>query len=240
MEGVPTKTREALEALWRKHAGGWRRLLSRGMLTELSLRSSFDVGLLSARRIRNRVPKGTIPDCQRCEDICCAGAANVVSLRLVDIATLIDVDRTDLIVQTKPRFPERMVEGRPALFELHGSELFRTLPVLRQIGEHRICAALSSDLECSLHPNWPLSCERFPYTLDTGRRRVHWGTRCPEQQRDPAHTARGKEMFHAAVRTFNERVRDAVLLAHARETLDEIGIGAFLSHPGDDPFEPLS
>jgi hypothetical protein len=45
-------------------------------------------------------------------------------------------------------------------------------------------------------------------------------------------------MFDAAVETYNLRVCDAVLLTHARSELEQLGIGAFLTAPGEDPFEP--
>jgi hypothetical protein len=237
MSGSARPTLEALDALWARHRNGWRRLLSRAAVREIALRSRFDLDLLLPDRIANAVPKGTIPDCARCEDICCAGIENVVSLRLRDIAVLIDLERTDLISRKKPRFDPNLLTRRPSLGELAGSELWRVLPVMRQVGELRICAALTPELRCSLHPDWPLSCERFPYTLSAVRRQVTWGTRCPEQRVSPEYAARGAEMFESAVGTFNERVRDAVLLAHARPELDQLGVGAFLVAEGEDPFE---
>lgn len=239
--GAPSSgpVRQALDALWAGHRSKWRRLLSRRAITELRLRASFDLDLMAPARVANAVELGTIPDCARCEDICCAGLENVVSLRLVDVALLIDVGRTDVISVRKPRFPDRMMRDKPALWELMGSELYRTLPVLRQHGPQRICAALGPDLQCSLHPHWPLSCERFPYTLQAARRRVIWGTRCASKRADPGFAPRQEALVAGAIATWNERVRDAVLLAHARPELDAMGIGAFLTPPGHDPFEPI-
>ncbi|MCC7386994.1 MAG: YkgJ family cysteine cluster protein [Deltaproteobacteria bacterium] len=233
----PGATLQALDDLWDHHRSKWRRLFSARAITELTLRASFDLDLLAPARIANRVPRGTIPDCERCQDICCAGVENVISLRLRDIALLIDIGKAGLIRKQKPRFPEHLLRTRPMLQELVASELFRTLPVLEQVGEDRRCAALSEDLRCSLHPHWPLSCERFPYSLSAIRRQVIWGTRCQSKRSGPEHVERGDALFRAAVETFNERVRDAVLLAHARPTLDALGIGAFLTGPDEDPFE---
>lgn len=227
----------ALDRLWTEHRSGLGRLLSPRMWSELMLRSSFDLDLLTPSRIHNRIRPGTIPDCERCDDICCVGLENVVSLRLRDIAVLMDVGRTELIARKKPRFPDSLLAAKPHLAELAESELWRTLPVLRQVGESRICAALSPSLRCSLHPHWPLSCERFPYSLKAARREVVWGLRCPSQRNAPEHAERSEQMFEAAVETYNERVRDAVLLVHARAHLDRLGLGAFLIQPGEDPFE---
>lgn len=232
------ETLRGLDILWARHDRGWKRVLSPRLVTELELRASFDVDLMAPSRIANKIPKGTIPDCERCDDLCCAGVENVVSLRLVDIARLIDVGRTDVMTKLKPRFPPHLLATRPALAELTASELWRTLPVLRQVGERRICAALSPQLSCSLHPAWPTSCERFPYSLSAVRRQVTWGTRCPSRQQGPEHAARSDQLFHAAVAAYNERIKDAVLLAHARRELDALGVGAWLTGPGEDPFEP--
>ena len=234
--GRPTLA--ALDALWSHYASRWSRLFSPGAVTELMLRASFDLETLSVERIANRVPRGTIPDCPSCQDVCCAGEENVVSLRLRDVAVLIDIGRTDLMTRQKPRFGDAMLASRPALRELVASELFQTLPVLRQVGPERRCAALDDALSCTLHPDWPLSCERFPYSLSAVRREVIWGKRCASKHQRPEHAARGDAMFRAAVAVYNERVRDAVLLAHARPALDRLGIGAFLLTEGEDPFEP--
>lgn len=229
---------QALESLWARHRSAWRRLLSPRAITELTLRASFDVDVISPRWIANKIPRGTIPDCPSCDDICCAGLENVVSLRLKDVAMLIDIGRTDLMSRKKPNFPREWLRRRPGLHELVGSELWRTLPVMRQVGDLRICAALSPDLRCSIHPHWPTSCERFPYTLSAVRRTVTWGTRCPSRQCAPEHEARSDALFRGALDAYNERVKDAVLLAHARPRLEAMGIGAWLIGPDEDPFEP--
>ena len=201
------------------------------------MRASFDVDLLEPKRIANRIPKGTIPDCHSCDDMCCRGIENVVSLRLRDIALLMDIERTDLVSKRKPRFPEPMMLARPSIYELMGSQLWLTLPVMKQVGENRVCAALTPDLKCSIYPHWPLSCERFPYILNGAKRTVAWGTRCPSKKQQERSSARSDALFEGAVQTYNERIRDAVLLTHARPELDEFGIGAFLSDPSVPDFE---
>lgn len=229
---------EGLDALWSRFRSKWRRLFSRRMIAELELRASFDVDTLSTWRIANRIPKGTVPDCPRCTDICCAGLENVVSLRLRDVALLIDIDRTDLMSRKKPNFPAYMLGRRPGLRELVSSDLWRTLPVMKQVGEERICAALAPDMTCSIYPKWPTSCERFPYTLSAMRKEVVWGRRCPAKKESPAYVERGKALFRAALDAYDERVKDAVLLTHARAELDALGIGDWLIKAKEDPFEP--
>jgi Fe-S-cluster containining protein len=195
------------------------------------------VDLIDPKRVANEIPRGSIPECSTCEDICCRGIENVVSLRLRDIALLMDIDRTDLITKQKPRFPQTMMQTRPAIYELMGSELWLTLPVLRQLGDSRLCAALTSEMKCGIYPNWPLSCSRFPYTLIASSKKVVWGTRCPSKKRDLEASERSDQLFDGAVQTYNERIRDAVLLAHARPQLEKLGIGEFLSDPRLPEFE---
>ncbi len=232
----PGPAQVGLDALWSRYRSKWRRLFSRRMIAELELRASFDVDTLSTWRIANRIPKGTIPDCPRCPDICCAGLENVVSLRLTDVALLLDIDRTDLMSRKKPNFPAYMLRGRPALAELVASDLWRALPVLRQLGEDHVCSALSPELTCTLYPSWPSSCERFPYTLSAIRKEVVWGRRCPVQRSGPVE--RSQELFRAALDAYNRRIMDAVLITHARAELDALGLGAWLIERDEDPFEP--
>lgn len=235
---APRPTLAALDALWSRWESQWRRLLSRHVIAELQLRASFDVDLLAPERIASKIPLGMVPDCPSCQDVCCAGVENVVSLRLRDVAVLIDIGRTDLMARQKPRFPPELLAGRPMLRELMDSELWRALPVMRQVGEDRICAALGSDLSCSLHPDWPLSCERFPYSLVAARREIVWGKRCEPRRMSVDEVPRSETMRRAALDVYNERIRDAVLLAHARPELEAMGIGAYLMGPDEDPFEP--
>jgi hypothetical protein len=229
-----------LDLVWDRFKSSWRRLLSPRAITELKLRASFDVDLMSPWRIANKIPRGTIPDCEHCDDICCAGLENVVSLRLRDVATFIDIGRTDLMTKKKPNFPAAWLRTRPILYELVGSELWRALPVLKQQGESKICAALSLELKCSIHPHWPTSCERFPYTLSAARKTITWGTRCPSKKSAHEFEERSDQLYEGALLAYNERVKDAVLLAHAPKELDALGLGAWITKPGEDPFEPRS
>lgn len=237
-EGAERPTIAKLDALWSQWQGRWKRLLSSHLIKELVLRASFDLEPVDPEDIARQIPLGAVPDCPSCDDVCCAGIENVVSLRLRDVAMLMDIGRTDLIRREKPRFSEGLLASRPHLQELVASELFQALPVLAQLGEERRCAALTPELRCGLHPNWPLSCERFPYSLVVFRKEVVWGRRCGSRKLDPSLIARSQEMFLASVDVYNERLKDAILLAHARPELDALGIGAFLTRPGQDPFEP--
>lgn len=235
---TPRTTTAGLEGLWGGLKSGWQRLLSHRAIKELELRASFDLDLLAPSRVNSRIPLGMVPDCPKCQDICCAGIENVVSLRLSDIAMLIDIEQTALISRKKPRFPASMLDERPMLREMVASQLWRTLPVMKQLGQDRLCAALTPELSCGLHPHWPLSCERFPYSLIAARREIVWGSRCASKKMTSEAVPRSAEMRTAAIDVYNERIKDAVLLAHARPELEKLGIAQFLTGPDEDPFEP--
>ena len=228
--------RSRLEDLWQRYASPTRRLFSRNIFRELRLRARFDIDPVDLKRITNDVPRGAVPDCPSCPNVCCGGYENVISLRLIDIADLIDLERTDLISTKKPRFPEELLAERPWLQDLSTSFLWRTLPIIRQEGPGRRCAALTKNLRCSLYPNWPTSCERFPYTFHPLTQRVRWGSRCPTR-RSGVDLKRSHALYQAALSTYNERIRDAVLLYHGRQALDELGIGQWLTSATDDAFE---
>lgn len=220
---------EALETLWQRHRQPARRLLSWRWRRELVLRQRFSVRPVDWTKVTDEIPRDQVPDCGRCTDLCCGGLENVVSLRLRDLATLIDLGRTDLIARRKPRFPESLLRERPSLRPWIQSTLWRTLPVVEQVGPHRTCAALVQG-QCSLYPHWPTSCARFPYTIGEGR--LRWGLRCrtPAPLPSPKHASR---MRAAAAATYDRRIEDAVLLSHARADLDAIGLGAWLTDPND-------
>lgn len=222
---------------WERWRRGWRRLGSPRVIAELRLRARFDLELLSPHELALKIPPGTVPNCAACTDLCCVGLENLVSLRLVDLAVLLDLGRSDLIQVKKPRFPAEMLELRPHLGDLMASTLFRTLPVLRQVGPRQACAALGPDKRCTLHPRWPTSCERFPYSLSAARRTVEWGKRCQFEQQAPEHAARSEQLFRGAIAAYNERIKDAVLLHHARPELERLGLGSYLIPEGADPFE---
>ena len=72
-----------------QHGALARRFFSvRGFLTTLKLRRRFDLRPLQDERIGEGPSK--VPDCAACTARCCAQPQNEVSLRLIDIARLLD------------------------------------------------------------------------------------------------------------------------------------------------------
>ncbi len=217
--------RRALEALWRETTQKplW---LPKTLWRYLRLRRRIDLRSLSRFDLKVLGPPHGLPNCRACTDICCIGKKNQVSLRLVDIASLMDLGRTDLIARERVDPPADSVARERFL----GSRTHATFPVLRQ-DENERCLALGRDRRCSLHPHWPLSCARFPYSLDLDDREIFYSPRCPSID-VTGHHERVNGMVDAAISAYNERIRDWILVEFAWPGLERHGFTAFLHKTG--------
>lgn len=219
-------TVRALDALWAEVSA--KPLWSRPHLRQyLRLRRNMRLRLLDPRRVRVLAPVGKINDCSSCTDICCVGPRSTVLLRLKDMATLIDLGRQDLMTQTKPRFSEKEQDAHPALRRHVASDAWRIFPVLKQT-QMGGCAALSLSGRCELFPHWPLSCARFPYALHADDLEVFYSARCESYwiRGDARDSVRA--MADAAVESYNQRIKDAVLLEYAYGGLESLGLTGYL------------
>ena len=219
-------TLEALQALWNEIA---RRPLwaPPHLLRYLSLRRRMRLKLLDPDRVRVDAPKGKVNDCACCLRNCCVGRDATVLLRLRDLAVLKDLGRTDLVTRRKPAFTEAELASRPALARQVASEAWRTFPILRKTSLGA-CAALTSDGRCTLYPHWPLACARFPYALHADTERVFYSRRCDSFWIRPDAEGIAHRMVRAAVFTYDERIKDAILVAYAPRRLEELGLAAFI------------
>lgn len=223
---APLPTVQALQKLW-------ERLRQRPLWMPphfwryMALRRRTHLRLLDPDRVRLAVPVGKVNDCGCCNDICCVGPRSTVLLRLRDIATLMDVGRTDLIAADKPAFSAAELSERPALRRHVASTAWQTFPVLRQ-NNLRACAALTTEGKCSLYPYWPLSCARFPYSLHLDDEEVFYSQRCDSYWVHPDLQPLAQCMARLAVDGYNERIKDLVLLEYASDELRALGISRFL------------
>ncbi|MBI5508619.1 MAG: YkgJ family cysteine cluster protein [Deltaproteobacteria bacterium] len=172
-------------------------------------------------------PPGKVNHCAACLDNCCIGKHASVPLRLRDIATLIDVGRTDLMTHARPAFADAELAERPALRRQLGSAAWAIFPRLRQT-RYYACLALSTAGQCTLYPHWPLSCARFPYALDVGGREIFYSRRCDAFWVRPSARERATAMAAGAVAAYNETIKDFILLSYARAALQELGLAQYL------------
>lgn len=224
---LPLPTVQQLSALWAEVSRKplW---LPPNLWRYLRLRSRVRLRELSPHRVRLLAPRGKVNDCQSCMENCCVGKYSTVSLRLRDIATLVDLGRTDLMTHDKPAFSQAELNARPALAQNLASTTLAQFPVLKQ-NRFFACQALDSEGRCSLFPDWPLSCARFPYALRAQHLEVFYARRCDAFIIHPQGDPRVETMVTAAVAAYNEQIRDQILLAYAPDRLENLGLLAWLA-----------
>ena len=219
-------TVQALDALWSEVSS--RPLWAPpNFFRYLRLRWSVRLRLLDPERIVVFAPEGQINDCTSCTEMCCVGPKSTVLLRLRDIATLIDLDRTELMVSEKPEFGDEELAHNPALRLQTASSDWKRFPVLAK-NSFGACAALTVDGACGLYPHRPKSCARIPNAHEWDAREETYTKRCRSFWIRPDGKQRAESMAVAAVAAYNERVKDQVLLAYAQERLEALGLMRFL------------
>jgi hypothetical protein len=225
---VPGPVESALASLWREESARLYRV--RNLWTLWRLRRRFSLRLLRASALRVAVPRGQVPDCESCLDLCCTGPHAVVSLRLRDIARLHDRGLTHHITFERPPWtPTNPSVNTWARREAEGSIFARAFPVLTRDATGT-CGFLTTDRTCGLWPAWPLSCARYPYALDLQAGVVFYAKGCKSTVMAPFDEApaRTRALVSAVVEAYNARIRDVILLAVARPRLASLGLLAHI------------
>jgi Fe-S-cluster containining protein len=227
---VEGEVARALESLWEE--ARYRLFHPRRAFTWFSLRRRFDLRFIRPQEVKVLVPRGTIPDCESCTDICCTGPNAVVSLRLADVARLVDHGLDRFIVHDRP--PPPPVKAMSwARYEMETSVFARMFPVLARDATGT-CRLLDENLRCTAYPAWPVSCARYPYALDALRREVFLAKGCRSHRLVTLDDAPGSvvKLVDASVRAYNERIRDIILVHVALDELHELGLTRFLRLDG--------
>lgn len=225
----PGPTEKALSALWQQTR--YRLHSPRYLWTWLELRRRFDLGLVRASSLKVMVPRGLVPDCESCLDLCCTGPNAVVSLRLTDVAALKDAGLERYMTHERPLLDDDRKTW--ARLEADWSVFHRAFPVLQRDATGT-CALLTEDRMCGAYPAWPLSCARYPYALDVLHGRVFLAKGCDSHRSlsldDAPDTIR--RLVDNAVHAYNERVKDVILLHIALEELHQLGLVQHLKLEG--------
>ena len=213
-----------LEALWK--SSRFRLYHPQHLGTFFRLHHRFDLQFVRLSQLHVEIPRGTLPDCESCTNICCTGPNAVVSLRLTDIARLIDVGLENHITFRRP-LPLHNVSW--AAQEARWSVFSESFPILKR-DKTGTCSLLSENRTCNAYPDWPLSCARYPYALDVLRKRMFLAQGCRSHRFVSIDDAPGKvkELVEATIRGYNERVKDIILLHVALPELLELGFGPYL------------
>ena len=183
-------------------------------------------------------PAGRAPDCQNCFEICCTGPHAEVTLRLEDIARLKDLSLESHITHDRI-LKTNYFESKKTYRELVAQESIysQVFPKLTRDASGT-CKLLDAERNCSIYPNWPLSCARYPYALNAQNRVIFWAKGCQSTKRigyKHAHP-RLQKLAVAALESYNARIRDIILLFVARDALNHLGL---LEHLNLKPLEKL-
>lgn len=197
----------------------------------LKLNLRMRTRLINEQNVKIIAPRYKVNECASCTDNCCIGPHSTVLLRLRDIATLIDLGRTDLMTHEKPKFSDEVLANRKALQRQTESHDWNHFPVLKQNSFHA-CAALDVEGQCTLYPYWPETCARFPYSLDIDNLEVSYSRRCDSFWVRPDAKDEVHAMREAAVAAYNSRIKDQLLLAFAENHLRDLGLVRFLRSSG--------
>jgi Fe-S-cluster containining protein len=184
------------------------------------LRRCFDLNFILYKDIKIMVPTGKVPDCDTCLEICCTGPKSIVSLRLRDIAALIDVGLQQHITHEKKPLA---VFGNNSVFET-------IFPVLTQ-DRTRTCTLLDENRMCRAYPYWPISCARYPYAIDVVNKVVFYAKGCGSYDLRPPYEVaeRTRYLVQAAIESYNERIKDIFLIYFAQPELEKMGLSQYLN-----------
>lgn len=225
----PGPLERALDELWQK--ARFRLHSPRYLWTWLELSHRFELRLVRPPSVKVMVPAGTVPDCDACVELCCTGPNAVVSLRLADIAALSDAGLAGAITHERPAQGDD--DKSWARKENEWSVFHRAFPVLKRDATGT-CALLTEERLCGAYPSWPLSCARYPYAFDALHGRVFLARGCTSLRQLRYDDAPGtvRRLVDNAVRAYNERVKDIILLHVALEELHALGLLRHLALEG--------
>lgn len=227
-EHVPGPKELALKALWPKARARvdtlsfWRETVR--------LRRRFSLRMLKLGDLKVAIPQGRLPDCESCTDVCCTGPNAIVSLRLRDVAALVDAGLERFVVhERRPLERKELARSTWARREAEGSVFHRAFPILLR-DDTGTCGLLTEERMCGAYPAWPLSCARYPYALDLQTKHVFWAKGCASMTMVPAIDApiRVRALLRSVIDAYNERVKDAVLVHVARKELEALDLARWI------------
>ena len=195
----------------------------RGLVGNLRLARRFDLEPLEPSALEDDAG-GLVPDCAACEDNCCRGPEGRITLRLSDVARLVDAG-LEAGIDKAPRTPPEAYARFPRLAEFEALETNRRFPALRQRPDGT-CWFLGEDRRCTIYALRPLRCRRFPYALSEDKARVTYARRC--QSRRPGAPEARAALVRAVAENYNEKLKDLLLLEHGRPALERLGIARHL------------
>ncbi|MBU0581018.1 MAG: YkgJ family cysteine cluster protein [Candidatus Margulisbacteria bacterium] len=219
-------TKENLENLW--HQTKEKKLFRlKNILKDFWLTLKYDLRFIDPKQVQLKINPLQVPDCKTCSRNCCRGVENTVSLRLIDIARLIDAGLTKFIDKNnKIHIQKEIAEKHPRILRNIKSDTWRKFPVLKRVND--ICPLLDNKNNCTIYNVRPLTCRRYPYTLMDNMKEIKFSKYCINPKTIEKQNEYSQEMFNTAIEVYNEKVKDLILIHHAKKELQEIGIYNYL------------
>jgi Fe-S-cluster containining protein len=215
------------DALARAEAGPIRRRATSpfGWFRNVRLARRVSLRALQASDVTVEAEEARVPTCEGCPNSCCRGPGTGISLRLADVARLVDAGLGWAVAKTQSWEDDHYARD-PALREHEARDSQRRFPSLRRRADGA-CVFLDEAERCAIHSIRPLACRAFPYRLDETRTRVHFSGRCASSRAD-GQAADVDEMVGAVLELYNAKVRDLVVLTHGRRELRRLGLSRYL------------
>lgn len=184
--------------------------------------AGFWRNLKSSRKYRLQVlddhveisaPRGYEPDCSACLDPCCASPRSVVSLRLLDVARLVDAGLAEGIAVHDGHSAVHEAT-RQVLREKSHLDTWRYFPFLRKRSDGS-CIFFENG-RCSAYEHRPLQCRAFPYQVDEEAAQIRWAGFCRSKMRRVSQKTEARDI-EAARESYHEKLRDLMTRIHAPE-----------------------
>ncbi len=174
---------------------------------------------------RQRYPSD-IPDCESCSDSCCQ-SPSLVSLRLVDIARLMDAGLESGIANVDFSARRTIYSKYPQLELAESKDSFRLFPVLRQ-KEDGTCFFLSNSKRCDIYEHRPLACRAFPYLLSEDLKSIHFARGGCSNGVAADDSSLVQKLVGSVVEHFNSKVSDLIAIEESSAEIERIGLGEYL------------
>ena len=199
----------------------------KNILKDFYLLHKYDLRFVRPGQLRIRFDRELVPDCANCAKNCCHGAENTVSLRLVDIARLLDAGLAEAIDLDNQSFREDpYFKTNKKLLRSLNNDSWNFFPVLKRI--NNICPYLDRKKRCTIYAHRPLTCRRFPYVLATSKRDLLFSKKCYNPKKSES-AKLPAQLFQDSIDSYNERVKDLILINYAKQELIELGLGRYLN-----------
>jgi len=181
------------------------------------LEQRFSLARPTASDLRTDDVRGRAPACDVCRNPCCARPEGIVSLRLSDVARLVDRGIGHAVVE-----PGALLARFPTIADTLGPLVHResfTRAFALDKRDDGACVFYEG-ARCTIHDVKPLACRAFPYQLDDDRARVRFASSCESERAcDEAET---RAQIASAIASYHAKVDDVVTRAFARDDVRDL------------------